>query len=196
MTQMPSLPPTPPTPDTPYDANSLVHYTRRQNELMLRMAKQAETYGFCIVHHAVNPHTKNDKLFNFFAGGFGAMFDAWCRTHGRKYIRINVWSYEDKNGTPTTIRNWSFEIPRTRRLRGIVAALDLFCDKYKGSINYELHPLIKNSSRPWCIQRSDRFEYHGKDSTSLKLVIEVLRVPDHQRILTDTYSPKDPLKRY
>jgi hypothetical protein len=183
-----------PAPDTPYDPNSLLSYTQHQNELMARMAKQAETHGFCIVHHAANPHTTNDRLFNFFAGGFGIMFDAWCRIHGRKYIRINVWSHE--NLGPPAIRSWAFEIPRTRRLRGIVAALDLFCDNYKGVSNYELRTLTKNASRPLSLHHSDRFEYQGKDATSLKLVLEVLRVPDHRQILTDTYTPKDPLKRY
>lgn len=181
------------------DPDSLTEYVTHQGELLTRMARQAEASGFCIITHGVNPHTHNSRLYNFLAGGYGDMFDTWCRTHGRKYVRINVWFTSPIPPTgPLTasVCLWKFEIPRTKRMRPIVVGLDLVCDHLTGYFNkYQIQQACMAARRPITVQRSDRHEYQGKDHLGLELALGILKMEPHREILTDRYTPKLPLKR-
>ena len=113
--------------------------------------------GFCVIPHGINPHTHNSRLYNFLAGGYGDMFDTWCRTHGRKYVRINVWFTSPIPPTgPLTasVCLWKFEIPRTKRMRPIVVGLDLVCDHMIGNYSkYQVQQACMAARRPITVQR-------------------------------------------
>lgn len=184
-------------------STSLIEFMSHQTSHLSRMATTAEQLGFCVVPHGVNPHTQNNRLYNFMSGGFGDLFDTWCRAHGRKYIRINTWYNTPIPSTgPLTdnLRHWSFDIPRTKRLRPIVVALDLVCNVVEmegGGWNARMRAnhVIAMSSRPVSQHHHDHHAYQGTTLDGLELMISILRMPNHQEILTDNYTPKLPRRR-
>jgi hypothetical protein len=180
--------------------NSLAEYVAHQGNLLNRMATQAETLGFCLVPHGINPHTLNTRLYNFMSGGFGDLFDAWCRTHGRKYIRINTWfsPITHDGALFNFLTHWKFEVPRTKRMRPIVVALDLVChvvtqsDQSHWAARQVANLAASASKRPVSRHCHDCHEYQGNTLATLELVISILRMPPHHAILTDTYTPREP----
>ena len=63
--------------------------------------------------------------------------------------------------------------------------------------NYSLGMILRSrtSQRPLSIVRNGYHEYRGSDRPTLELALGVLKMKQHHEILTDHYTPKEPLRR-
>jgi len=160
-------------------AHSIVAAVEKQTRVIIKMAQQCEQFGYFYALHALNPELRNDKPYGYFVGGMGAFVEQWCETHGRRYIRINVFCY----GEPGM--HFKFRVRRTARLRQLVDALEMFAKRRNRN--------EKETSGTGIIvshERSNFFEFHGKGYEALETVVSVLNMPHHRAILTRQYRPK------
>jgi hypothetical protein len=162
----------------------------RQTELMLKMARQAEQRGYFLVLTGLNDTaTKNKYLFSYLQGGFTEFFKRWCEANGRKYVRIavHVVLYPGNPRIDAGTLTWRFKLPRTKRFRPIIAALETMGRRRtsrRDPTGYGSGPLM-------ITELPGYFEISGRDRSSLELAVAMLDMPHHRAILLDRYRIKE-----
>ena len=159
---------------------SIVADATRQAQLIIKMAEHCEKMGYFFALHGLNPDASTHKPFGYFVGGMGAFVEAWAETHGRRYLRINIFHY----GEP--MMHFKFRVRRTARLRQLVVALEMFAKRRKSR-----REQAQGSGLITSTEMSNVFEFSGKGTEALEVVVGVLNMPHHRTILTAPYRPKN-----
>lgn len=164
-----------------------VEYQCRQ---MLHAAKRLDERGYIMHVWGVN---RDDPTAAPPYGTTTALMQAltkeWCAKHRRRCVIVHVWpnsmpplEWDDLWRTGRVFDHpfrFVTNVPRTRRLRIIVAALELMSATTQGRGNPTMGTgmLLRT-------ELSDRFEFAGEGRGALTAVIRVLEMPDHWALLT------------
>lgn len=168
--------------------NTFTSVVEHQCRQMLHAAKMLDERGYIVHVWAVNPSDPEHPLP--FGMTTRAVHDAardWTKRYRRKTVRIDVWSkaqgrdYEDLQRTGKVF-NYPFAftccVPRTRRLRIIVASLELMSATTKGRGGQ-----VTGTGMLLRTELSDRFEFRGEDAGAFRAVLSILHMPDHREAL-------------
>lgn len=156
---------------------------------MTRAAKRLDDKGYIVFVYNLNRYGENDAFpHRYFNGAMWEVFNQWCKANRRQVISVRVVPAPkhveliQKDGKPfdhpfTFIAN----IPRAKRCREIVAALELMATTQKGR-----HGAANGVGILRRTELSDRFEFVGEDRAAFETLLRVLEMPHHRALLTGT----------
>lgn len=156
---------------------------------MARAAKRLDDKGYIVFVYNLNRFGESDAFpHRYFNGAMWEVFHQWRKANRRAVVSVRVVPSAkhveliQKDGKPfdhpfTFVAN----IPRARRCREIVAALELMATTQKGRSGP-----AKGVGMLRQTQLSDRFEFIGEDRAAFETLLRVLEMPHHKALLTRT----------
>jgi len=168
------------------NTTSLVAATRRQAELLVRIAQSCEERGYCILLGGLNQDATNNYPFGYFIGGMDQWIPDWGKQFGKKYVLVHVRCDRDKMkaGAPPSaaVSNWWLRLPKTRRFKPLVVAFELMAKKReRRRVSIAGVAVFEQWSG------SAFFEFRGRDKSSLDTAIAILEMEHHREIMTADY---------
>lgn len=157
---------------------------------MLHAAKRLDERGYILHVWGVNYEDATGKLpFGTTTVLMKTLEAQWRAKHRRRCVIVHVWpgnmtpsEREDMHRTGRVFDHpftFKANVPRTRRLRIIVAALELM-----SALKTKRYGPTTGVGMLLRTELSDRFEFAGQGRGALTAVLRVLEMPDHRELLT------------